>query len=77
MGKAITLVGHTDVRGDDVYNDRLSLRRAETVKAFLIKELGIPAALLSVEGHGKRELLFSGTAEEDHALNRRVEVIVR
>jgi len=30
-----------------------------------------------VEGHGKRELLFSGTAEEDHALNRRVEVIVR
>jgi outer membrane protein OmpA-like peptidoglycan-associated protein len=76
-GHDIVLIGHTDSRGELAYNDDLSRRRAETVRAFLVRDLGLPADRLRVEGRGERELLMSGTTEQDHALNRRVEVVVR
>jgi outer membrane protein OmpA-like peptidoglycan-associated protein len=72
----IKLVGHTDKRGSDPYNDKLSRQRAEAVKEYLVRTFGITPARLLVEGKGKRELLFMGDDEEDHALNRRVEVVL-
>jgi outer membrane protein OmpA-like peptidoglycan-associated protein len=71
------IAGHTDKQGDDAYNDKLSLRRAEAVKAVLVKEFNLPAENLTTIGKGKRELLYPGDGDQDHALNRRVEVIVR
>lgn len=76
-GHDIVLIGHTDSRGEPAYNDELSRRRADTVRAFLVREFALPADRLHVEGRGERELLMSGNTEEDHALNRRVEVVVR
>jgi len=74
---SIKLVGHTDSKGNDESNDRLSLQRAETLKTFLQKA-GVTVAM-ATEGRGKREPLsldnpenYTGT--EIDAMNRRVEV---
>ncbi len=76
-GKRFEIVGHTDKQGNDAYNDKLSLQRAETVKAFLTASYGINAANLTVVGKGKRELLYPGDSQQEHALNRRVDVVVK
>lgn len=68
------IAGHTDVRGTDEYNLALSLRRATAVRDYLVTNFGVSRSALEVEGRGKREPLFSGTTEDDHARNRRVEV---
>lgn len=49
------VVGHTDSMGSDAYNDRLSLRRAEAVKAFLVSQ-GISAQRITTQGMGERQL---------------------
>ena len=70
---AITISGHTDARGAEAYNQRLSEHRAQSVAAYLI-EAGLPAELFTVEGLGKSQLLDSGSTEDAHARNRRVEL---
>jgi outer membrane protein OmpA-like peptidoglycan-associated protein len=75
--KSFELVGHTDVQGDEAYNDKLSQRRADAVRGFLMREFKIPESRLTAVGRGERELLYPGTAESDHALNRRVELRVQ
>ncbi len=51
---AIHLIGHTDRLGTDAYNQRLSERRAATVKAYLV-DGGFPASSITTEGHGESE----------------------
>ena len=70
---AITVSGHTDARGTELYNKRLSERRAQAVADYLI-EAGLTRDLFSVEGLGKSQLIDPGTTEEAHARNRRVEL---
>lgn len=53
----IVLSGYTDAKGSDEYNQKLSQRRAEAVRAYLIDKLKIPGANLSTVGYGKRDLL--------------------
>ncbi len=48
----VTVTGHTDRIGSAAYNTRLSMRRAEAVKAHLV-ELGIPAAKIVAAGKGE------------------------
>jgi OmpA-OmpF porin, OOP family len=48
----VTVTGHTDRLGSPPYNMRLSMRRAEAVKAYLV-ELGIPAAKIVATGKGE------------------------
>jgi len=74
--KSFVLIGHTDKRGTDQYNQVLSERRAQAVAEFLGTGFQGVAGRLRTEGRGKRELLYSGETEEDHQLNRRVEVRV-
>jgi outer membrane protein OmpA-like peptidoglycan-associated protein len=72
----ITLVGHTDDRGSDEYNDRLSRKRANALKSYL-KEQGIRISIFT-EGRGEREPLQNMPSNlsqsEIYQLNRRVEV---
>jgi len=75
-GKTIGIVGHTDSIGPDTYNDKLSLKRAETVKAYLLKNGVETAQIVMVEGHGRREPLASNETEEGRAKNRRAEVTI-
>lgn len=74
-GKRFRLVGHTDRNGDVRYNDGLSLRRAASVRAFLLSR-GVSASRLEVEGRGERNLLNRQETPEADAVNRRVEVQV-
>lgn len=70
-GKKITIEGHCDVRGDDAYNQTLSERRAEAVKAYLVSK-GVPADQLTTVGYGESRPL----SQTDDALNRRVAFVV-
>jgi outer membrane protein OmpA-like peptidoglycan-associated protein len=65
--------GHTDDVGTQEYNQKLSERRAQAVRDYLV-EAGLPPEILSVEGHGKTLPLVQGTSEEARAKNRRVEL---
>ena len=69
------LTGHTDTRGEAAYNDDLSLRRARTVIQELIS-YDIEPKRLSPAGKGSRQLITHGSTEDDHARNRRVELVV-
>ena len=78
------VVGHTDSWGSDAYNDRLSLRRAEAVKAYLVSQ-GVPADKVVTQGMGERDLIVSpasctGTKAARQACeqpNRRVTVDIK
>ena len=72
--RSFTLIGHTDIRGGDDYNQGLSERRAAKVKAYLAERFGIVPGRLNTIGEGKRKPLYQGDTEREHALNRRVEV---
>ena len=71
----ILIAGHTDDKGSDSYNDRLSLNRANSVKKHLLG-LGISSNLLKTKGFGKRKPRFTEQTEEAKAGNRRVEVTI-
>jgi outer membrane protein OmpA-like peptidoglycan-associated protein len=70
-GRTIVIEGHTDVWGDAEYNRRLSERRAESVKEYLV-ERGIPAEQLRVEGFGADRPITTDPSRKAQALNRRV-----
>jgi outer membrane protein OmpA-like peptidoglycan-associated protein len=65
------VAGHTDAKGSAEYNKQLSLRRAETVKHFLV-EKGIDPARLDTVGYGSEKLLSPD--HPDDPSNRRVEI---
>jgi outer membrane protein OmpA-like peptidoglycan-associated protein len=71
-GSVITLSGFTDAKGGDEYNQRLSERRAEAVKRFLVENYHLPAANLITVGYGKTHL--KNTADPLAAENRRTQV---
>jgi len=74
----IELISHTDARGTDRYNNRLSQRRAENAVEFLIKK-GIASNRIVPKGYGETQLRnecndFANCSEADHQYNRRTEV---
>jgi outer membrane protein OmpA-like peptidoglycan-associated protein len=72
-GYHFMLAGHTDARGSDEYNQRLSERRALAVKDFLIAVDHIDPAKLAAVGFGERRLLDPD--DPNSARNRRVEIV--
>lgn len=73
--EVIIAVGHTDSIGTDAYNQKLSVRRAEAVKAYLVSK-GIEANRVYTEGKGKKQPVASNKTAEGRAKNRRVEIEV-
>ncbi len=69
----VLVEGHTDSRGSDKYNIKLSQRRATTVAKYLLS-LGLERSRLEVDAHGESKLLHHDDSEESHAKNRRVEI---
>lgn len=78
--EVVVATGYTDRIGSDKYNDRLSLRRAQAVKAYLVSK-GVPAEKIYTEGKGKRNPVAQGCNQKNRkqliaclAPDRRVEV---
>lgn len=69
----VEISGHTDSVGSDRYNQKLSLRRAESVRTYLISK-GIPAERLSIKGYGESQPIADNATEEGRFQNRRVEL---
>jgi OOP family OmpA-OmpF porin len=68
-------VGHTDSVGSDAYNQKLSLRRADAVKAYLVSK-GLDQARLYTEGKGETQPIVDNATAEGRARNRRVVIEV-
>lgn len=67
------LEGHTDSKGSDAYNDKLSQLRADSVRNFLIEQ-GVPGDKLTAKGMGETHPVADNGTEAGRALNRRVEL---
>ncbi len=73
--EVIIAVGHTDSIGTDAYNQKLSIRRAEAVKEFLVSK-GVERNRVYTEGKGEAQPVASNKTAAGRAKNRRVEVEV-
>ncbi|SHG49564.1 OmpA family protein [Massilia sp. CF038] len=73
--EVMVTVGHTDSKGTDEYNQKLSLRRAEAVKAYLVSK-GVDASRVYTEGKGESQPVADNKTDAGRAENRRVTVEV-
>ncbi len=73
--EVIIAVGHTDSVGSDAYNQKLSVRRSEAVKAYLVSK-GIEANRVYTEGKGEKQPVADNKSAAGRAKNRRVEIEV-
>jgi OOP family OmpA-OmpF porin len=71
-GKKVTIEGNTDSIGSDAYNEKLGMRRSESVKNYLV-EKGIAADTLTTESFGETKPVADNKTKEGRAMNRRVE----
>jgi outer membrane protein OmpA-like peptidoglycan-associated protein len=72
----VKVAGHTDSRGSDSYNLKLSQRRAETVRNYLIKK-GVAADRLTAKGYGESRPIADNATKEGRFKNRRVELVTQ
>jgi OOP family OmpA-OmpF porin len=73
--EVVIAIGHTDSIGEDAYNQRLSVRRAESVKAYLVSR-GIEPNRVYTEGKGEKQPIASNKTKDGRQKNRRVEIEV-
>ena len=73
--EVIIAVGHTDSVGSNNYNQKLSVKRAEAVKAYLVTK-GIEKNRVYTEGKGEKQPVADNKTSEGRAKNRRVEIEV-
>ena len=73
--EVIIAVGHTDSVGADAYNQKLSIRRSEAVKSYLVSK-GVEKNRVYTEGKGEKQPVADNKTAEGRAKNRRVEIEV-
>ena len=73
--EVIIAVGHTDSVGSDAYNQKLSIRRSEAVKAYLVSK-GIEKNRVYTEGKGEKQPVADNKTKDGRSKNRRVEIEV-
>lgn len=71
--EVVIATGHTDYIGSDAYNQKLSERRAKSVKEYMVAK-GIPAAKITTLGKGKTQPVATNKTKEGRAKNRRVDI---
>lgn len=70
------VIGYTDDRGSDAANQRMSERRAQAVKDYLVQRHGIDGSRITTEGRGSADPVASNETAEGRAQNRRAVVII-
>jgi len=70
---SILVEGHTDSTGDDAYNQKLSQKRAEAVKDYLINQGEVNPSRLTAVGKGESDPVASNDSEYGRSQNRRIE----
>ena len=73
--EVVIAIGHTDSIGADDYNQKLSVRRAESVKAYLVSK-GVAPNRVYTEGKGEKQPVASNKTADGRQKNRRVEIEV-
>jgi OOP family OmpA-OmpF porin len=73
--EVVIAIGHTDSIGSDAYNQKLSVRRAESVKAYLVSK-GVEPNRIYTEGKGEKQPVASNKTADGRQKNRRVEIEV-
>jgi len=73
--EVVIAIGHTDSIGTDEYNQKLSVRRAESVKAYLVSK-GVEPNRVYTEGKGEKQPVATNKTAEGRAKNRRTEIEV-
>jgi outer membrane protein OmpA-like peptidoglycan-associated protein len=71
----VLIVGHTDSRGEEVYNQRLSENRSDAARAYLVQQ-GVDATRVKAMGMGESEPVDTNDTDEGRQANRRVEVAI-
>ncbi len=71
--EVVIAIGHTDSIGSDAYNQKLSVRRAESVKAYLVSK-GVEPNRIYTEGKGEKQPVASNKTKDGRQKNRRVEI---
>ncbi len=72
----VVIEGHTDSIGGETYNQKLSEKRASSVKAYLVKTFGIEESRLTAKGYGMSKPIAGNKTAKDRQKNRRVEAAV-
>jgi OOP family OmpA-OmpF porin len=73
--EVVIAVGHTDATGPDGYNQKLSVKRSEAVKAYLVSK-GVEKNRVYTEGKGELQPVADNKTKEGRSKNRRVEIEV-
>ena len=71
----VLIVGHTDSRGEEAYNQRLSENRSDAARAYLVQQ-GVDATRVRAMGMGENEPVGTNDTDEGRQANRRVEVAI-
>jgi outer membrane protein OmpA-like peptidoglycan-associated protein len=73
-GWLIVVAGHTDITGDEKANQMLSLKRAESVRDWMLQTSDVSPTCFAVQGYGATRPIASNDTDEGRAANRRVEI---
>lgn len=73
----VTVQGHADSTGSEDFNRKLSAKRAETVRQYLISSNAVPAGHVQVDAKGSVRPVRTNATTKGRAQNRRVDVIIR
>ncbi len=72
----IVIEGHTDSRGHDAANQKLSEQRSNAVKSYLIANMGLPSEQIQSIGYGKSKPIASNETEDGRRKNRRIDIVL-
>jgi hypothetical protein len=73
--RQVVIEGHTDSRGSDEYNQRLSRERADAVREYLVGN-GVTTSQISSRGYGEAYPVASNATEAGRLQNRRVDIVI-